>query len=346
MNYVTIKDVAKAAGISPSSVSRFFHSPELLTEDMRQKIEKVVEELNYKPNAIASNLRGGRTNIIALIMPSLMNLYYIDIYAAIRNAILPLGYSVNLYTTDFKPDLLREHLVHAAQCNYDGVIVCFLDDYDARDVLHEAQNLIPIVLLTSDPDNTHFDNVYVDAFDGIMQVTQHIVETGKTRIAFISGSEKSIFTKEKLNGYRAALEKAKLDFNEEYVFYGEHNHHYTGYMAMRHFFAMPVPPDAIVCATDDVAIGCLKYLLERGVEIPKEVALSGFNGISMLSTYSPSITTVAQAIQTEAKSAVELLLDRIANPRNHKKRIGYKVSLVVGKTTVADAPESYMTVLL
>jgi len=346
VSHIKINDVAKAAGVSPASVSRYFNSPELLREVTRRKIEEAINEVDYRPNMLASNLRGHKTNTIGLIMPSLMNLYYIDLYSTIRNAILPKGYMVNLYTTEFDPNMLKEHLRHVSQCRYDGVIVCFLDGPDTNEVLADAQKILPMVLITSDPENNRFDNVYVDAFDGIFQVTTHIIETGKKKLAFASGAMNSVFTKEKFNAYRTALEKAGLDFNPDHVFYGEHNHHYTGYMAMRKFLSIADTPDAVVCATDDIAIGCMKFLLERGIKIPDDMAVSGFNGISMLSTYSPSITTVAQAIQAEADSAVSMLLDRIAHPGHRKRRVVYKVTLVKGKSTTPDAPEGYMTVIV
>ena len=338
---MTIKEVAKIAGVSAASVSRFFHSPELLKEETCEKIRQVIERLDYRPNIVASNLRSQHSRNIAVLVPSLTNLYYVDLHAALRTSILENDYTLHLYTTERSPEILKRSLRNIVQGQYDGAIMCFLDEDETMDALLQVQQSIPTVLITSNPNVEGFSNVFVDAFDAMFKLVSHMVDIGRSRIAFAYAAQDSVVSREKYRGYRMALEQFNLEAYPDYLYNGKINHFQTGHMAARQFLSLPVVPDAIVCSTDDAAIGCLKCILDKGLRLPEDIALAGFNGISILSTYTPSITTVAQPIYAEAASAVNMLLEDISRPKKRKNQTIFKGTLVVAKTTVADAPENF-----
>jgi len=334
-----IKDVAKLAGVSIASVSRYLNSPELLKKETAEAIRKAIETLDYRPSPLAASMRTRKTNTIAFVIPSLTNLYYVDMHTYMHKECKERGYILNLYTTEYDDKALVQYLNDIPTRQYDGVIISHLDEEHVTGVLNEVQEKIPLVLITADPNKTQFTHVFIDAMDGIFKATNHLIELGKKRIAFAGGGESShISSKEKYKGFKLAMERANLAIEPGYVFTGMKNHFHTGFMAARQFITQPVVPDAIVCSTDDVAMGCIKYLLMNGYRVPDDVAVIGFNGISIVDSFEPAISTVVQPMEMMVKSAIELLLETIKNKnRKRKKKAAFTSTLKIGTSTVKDA---------
>jgi LacI family repressor for deo operon, udp, cdd, tsx, nupC, and nupG len=329
-----IKEVARLAQVSAASVSRYLNTPHLLSAETKIRIEKAIEELEYVPSQIATSMRTKKTKNLALIIPSISNMYYADLYAAIRNIILNKGYMVDLYTTERDPQTLVKYLKEIPHRQFDGVIIGYLDEPELTPELEIAQEKFPLVLITSDPKREKFNNVFYDAKDGIFKATNHLIQIGRKNIAFVSGRRETIVAQEKYSGYAMAMMKAGLEIKPEYVHFGESNHFRTGFMAVREFVNLPVMPDGIVCIIDDIAIGCIKYLLTNGYKVPQDVSVIGFNGMEILETFEPSISTIQQPVQAIAESAVELLIGNIDYPRSRKRQYIYTGTLVTRNSTV------------
>lgn len=317
---VKLKDVAKQANVSVASVSRYINNPMMLRECTREKIKQVLEHMDYVPNKLAASLRTKRTQTIALIIPGLSaNLYYVDMCNAIHTSIANMGYYDNLYVTNGNNELLRLYLKELPSSRCDGVIVCHLDDDpEILALLEETQKVVPLVLLTAKPDRKQFNNVAIDVYGGVKKATEYLIGLGRKRIGFVSGPENTANI-EKLNGYKEGLMSSGMAIDDKYIVCGLSNNFYCGYYAMQKYMELMELPDGIVCATDDIAIGCLKQCQNFEIKIPDDIALIGFNGIELLNTYSPSISSICQPMQAVANALVSLLMDNIKYGNENKQ---------------------------
>lgn len=336
---VRIKDVAELAGVSVSSVSRFLNAPETLKEETRKKVEQAVTSLQYFPSLIARSLRTKATQTIAFIIPSLDNLYYVDVFGALRQEASKKGYTVNLVTTGHDHDTLRRYLNDLSAQSVDGAVIGFLDDDEVIGDMRIAQKRLPIVLLTSTSGREEFNSIFVDAMEGEMRATQHLIDCGCRRIAFVGGIMNGP-TIEKKKGFEAAMRRNNLPIDPELYFF-KHNHFITGFWAVREFVTRGKEPDGIVCATDDIAMGCVKHLIRSGYKVPEDVKVIGFNGISLVDIYEPSISSLRHPIHRTAEEAVELLHERILYPNGKTRQVSLYTSLVVNTSTDPEAPARF-----
>ena len=202
---MTIRDIAQEAQVSVSSVSRYLHSPGMLRPEMQKRIREVIELHNYRPSHLAVSMRTRQTRNIALIIPSLTNLYYLDLYGMIRSVILKRGYRVGLYTTEKDSEALKKCLDQLPQQHYDGVIIAFLDEADSQRMLLRTQKKIPMVLITSDPAQEQINNIFLDARNAMYTATAHLISLGRHKLSFVGGSPDSVIAAEKYKGFLDAL---------------------------------------------------------------------------------------------------------------------------------------------
>ncbi len=332
----TIKDVAKAANVSVASVSRYLNAPDMVKAETRQRIAEAIKRLDYSPSALAVSMRTRQTQNIALIIQSITNMYYIDLYGALLEAVDRYGYSLSLFTTERSESALRKTIDNVTRNNYAGVILGFLDEPGVQRDLERLAQTLPLVLITCDPSQATIDNIFLDARDGISVATAHLLSIGKKRIAYIGAAPNSVISTEKYIGYASTLEKAGHVPDPKLVFHGLRQHFSTGMEGTAGFLALPRRPDGIVCATDDIGIGSIKQLLVGKVGIPDEIAVAGFNGISVLHSYEPELTTVVQPVQMMADTAMHMLMDRVKGvPPRAIRRLVVKGKLTVSNSSVA-----------
>ena len=336
---IRIKDVAKHAGVSVSSVSRFLNKPETLKRQTRVKVQKAVEDLEYSPNPIARSLRTKTTNTITFIIPSITNLYYVGMFSTLQQEAFAKGYAVNLIATNSDPEVLRKYLSELPMQNAAGVIIAFLDRDDVIEDVRLLQHHVPVVMITATPHRQEFDSVFINVMEGEFLATQHLVDIGCTKIAFVGGP-KSGPTIEKARGFEAAMRKNNLDIDPDLCYF-ERNHFTTGFWAVREFISKNKIPDGIVCALDDIAMGCVKYLLRSGIRVPEDVKVIGFNGIPHIHTYEPSISSLRQPVEETAREVMRLLHNRILYPFAAKQQVILETTLIVNNSTDPSAPSRF-----
>lgn len=332
-----IREVAKKAGVSTSTVSKFLNKPDELTEEYRVKVEAAIKELNYKPSPFARSLRTHKTKNIALVVPDIINPFYTEVYNIVRSAASENGYTTILYTTEDDLDILNDFLTQVSNFNVDGLILCFLDEDEIIQKFIEVQHIMPITLLSWDINVMEFNSVIVNLFDGFYRSTQHLINSGYQKIAFVGGPESSRISKEKMGGYIKAHMEANIEINPSYFFSGRYRFQ-TGYHAALKFMQLPDPPTAIVCANDVLAIGCIKYLKYNNYEIPDNVAVMGFDGIQLSYIYDPSISTNVIPINDMGCEAVKMLINKIAKPGSKNRQAIFDTTLAIRRSTKKDAP--------
>ncbi len=336
-----IKDVAKLAAVSTGTVSKYLNNPDSLKDDTRKRVEAAINTLQYKPSPLARSMRTGKTNTLAVVVPDISNPFYAEVYNAIRVSALQKGYTSILYTTEDNPDTLRAYLTESSIYRADGLILCFLDEDETLGQLLEAmEESTPIVLLGWDISNTRFNSVAADVFEGIYDATRHLVEKGYQRIAYIGGPEKDKISKEKLNGFTRAIKDAGHEIQVELV----HNDSYSlqsGYHSARKLAMLLSMPGAIVAENDILAIGCIKYFLQRKIRIPEDIAVIGFDNIPLSAMYEPSLSTISLPYGQMGSEAVKMILSRLEKPSLKNKQVILKTSLVVRTSTDKNAPVAF-----
>ena len=337
MSMAVISDVARYAGVSKSTVSKYFNNPDQLTEEYRIKVREAVEALNFKPNNIARSMRLKKTNQIAMIVPDIVNPFYSEVFSEMRIYAAQQGYSVIVYTTEDDLSELNKYLDNIENIFADGIIICFLDEDGITQHINSLHGKIPITLISWDIHSTEFNSVILSLNDSIFQISQYMTALGHKRIAFINGPSDSRISKEKLAGFTRAMDLAGIDVRDEYVKYGR-NRIKHGYHNASLLMQLKEPPTAIVAANDSIAIGCIKYLSQHKYRVPEDIAVTGHDGIQLSYIYDPSITTNVMPISDMCKTSVDMLINKIERPGSKNRQAIFTAKIVEGKSTNPNAP--------
>jgi DNA-binding LacI/PurR family transcriptional regulator len=311
----SLKDVAARAGVSVKTVSNVVNEYPFVTPDTRAKVQRALVELDYRPNLSARRLRGGRTGLIALALPELGQPYFAELAELIVQEAADHGWTVLIDQTRGDPDSerlvaegIKAHLV-------DGLIVSPLaltpDDLDRR------SDTTPLVLLGERLTDAPVDHVTIDNVAAARLATAHLIELGCRRIAAI-GSQPRIpggTAALRLKGYRQALRRAGIPTDRDLVAAAPHYHRGDGAAAMARLLDLDAPPDAVFCFNDVLALGAIRTALERGLRVPADLAVIGFDDIEDGRYHTPTLSTIAPDKQEIARLAITLLRRRINAPR-------------------------------
>lgn len=333
-----IKDVAKLAGVSTGTVSKYLNNPPRLKEKTRLKVEHAIKELEYKPSPLARSMRTGKTNTLAVIVPDIINPFFAEVYNSIRLNAIQNDYTSILYTTEDNLDLLIDYLISLSIRPVDGIILCFLDEDEKMErFVEHLQSDIPLIQLSWDINNTVFNSIVVDVFEGIYHSTKHLLDCGHKEIAYIGGPENSRISKEKYQGYLNAMNDAGIKINLDYVIHADYSLR-SGYQAARRFLMQTNAPSAIVGANDIIALGSLKYVIQKKLSVPEDIAVIGFDNISLSVMYEPSLSTVSIPIEQMGSEAIKLVLSKIRTTSSKSHQIILPTELIIRKSTDKSAP--------
>ena len=327
---VTQGDVARRAGVSPRTVSNVVNEFPLVSDELRQRVLRVIDELGYQPNLVARNLRRGRSGLIGLAVPELSAPYFselagLDIAEARRHS-----YTVVVEQTDGDPDREQQLLRQNARGHlFDGLIFSPLGL--GRDELRRHAGDTPTVLLGEHLEDGPFDHVGLDNVAAARDATAHLIGLGRRRIAAIGDQSLPVGETGQLRsaGYRAALRDGGLRYRPSLVMPASSFHRGSGAQAMTRLLDQPEVPDAVFCYNDLLAVGAMQAVLQRGLRIPDDVAVVGFDDIEEARYAFPALTTVAPDKGALARCAVAQLFARLqdqdAPPASHQ--VGYALTV-------------------
>lgn len=304
----TIRDVAKHAGVSISTVSRFLNQSGYVETETGRRIMQAVRQINYVPSVAASSLKSHKSRIILLVVPDICNPFYSTMAQTVQRLVGLKDYAMVLYNTNEQVDeeLAAIHLAH--QLYASGILFATVDAcMSVTQALKDSG--IPVVGLnayTSSP----FDAVHVSRVGGTYLTTRHLIELEHRRIAFAGGLPGSMIGQNRRNGYEAAMREAGLRLEEDDIFEMGFSQE-CGYKAGCYFSALAQMPTAICCANDLLALGVMDALSERGLSIPGDVSVTGMDDILYARTASPRLTTATNDSAAFACEGVRLLFDRI-----------------------------------
>ena len=336
---VTIKDIAKALGLSTSTVSRALRDSYEISPETKKLVLECAEKLNYRPNPIALSLKERRSRSIGVVVCEIANSFFSQVINGIESVAYDRGYNVIISQSRESYEREVMDLQYLASRSVDGLLISVsteTNDIAHLRALHEKG--LPIVFFDriSDSINTH--SVIVDNFRGAYEATEHLIHNGYKRIAAIANSEFLSITIERLAGYREALAANNILYDPSLV-----QHCFYGGMifseieeAVNNLFTNKEKPDAIFTTSDKLSTGCLKTLKRRGLQIPEDIALAGFSNSDVVELMEPSLTVVRQPALEMGQAATELLLQLIESKRPIKqfeKRV-MTPELVIGKSSL------------
>jgi LacI family transcriptional regulator len=306
-----IEEIARQAGVSRSTVSRVINNDPNVKDSTRQRVLEVVSSNNYVPNRAARKLAGGRTSVIGLVIPirvsSLFGEPFFPILVqSVTHHSNQLNHSVMLWLGE--PEHERRSITQILSNDLlDGVIVSSLQDRDPIvAALHQSQ--IPFVLIGRYPGTLPVNYVDIDNEEGTRRAINYLIETGRKRIATITGVEGTLVQRQRLEAYRAALGEAGIAVDENLIAAGGFVEE-GGYTAMQKI--APYKPDAVFATNDAMAAGAIRYLHEQGMRVPQDVAIVGFDDAPFAANHKPALTTIAQPIAELGRHAVDMLMQLI-----------------------------------
>jgi DNA-binding LacI/PurR family transcriptional regulator len=313
-----IFDVARLAGVSKSTVSRVMNNCDNIKPSTREKVESAMKELNYTPSYFAQSIRTGKAKMLAFLIPETTNLYYNELFNVIESAALRQGYLVTLCNAGQDKEHVLSYVQMLRQRNIDGMIYCMYHSSFPISELIDISHEIPMVFM--DYPNSQRDDISCVSADGlhdIARITRMFQEEGRKRVAFV-GLEDIVSTNYRYLGYSASLIACGYNFSSDLV-YQEYlssyagEHFAIGYRAAQKLMSYPEKPDAIICATDMLAIGVNRYLLESGYHIPQDVAVTGYDNIAISAVVFPALSTMAQPVKQMGELAADILFKKIEN---------------------------------
>lgn len=304
----TIRDVAALAGVSYTTVSHVVNDSRPVRADKRERVLAAVAELKFVPSAVARSLKVRATGTIGMLVPSNTNPYFAEIAQGIEGFFRRHGYCVFLCNSDNDIATQREWLRVLHEKRVDGLIVASVgDEACAADALAHAD--VPIVVIDRPIAGIRADSVQVDHQGGAAMATRHLIDLGHRRIACIAGPDSTAVSASRVNGFRMAMAEHALAVPPEAVAVGDFSSP-GGYAAADKLFR-EYAPTAIVAGNDVMAIGALRAAAERGLKVPEDCSIIGFDDIEMSRYIYPALSTVGQAIVRLGETAATSLLDRI-----------------------------------
>ena len=336
---VTIKDIAKALGISTSTVSRALRDSYEISPETKQLVLECAEKLNYSPNPIALSLKERRTRSIGVVVCEIANNFFSQVINGIESIAYDKGYNIIISQSNESYEREIMDLHYLASRSVDGLIISLsVETNDISHLLGLHQKGLPIVMFDRVSDEIKTHSVVVDNFKGAYEATEHLIRNGYKRIAAIANSEFLSITMERLAGYKEALQANGMKYNSAYV-----KHCFYGGMvfseiedAVNKLYTLKQRPDAIVATSDKLTTGCMKTLLRRRIRVPDDIALVGFSNSDIAELLNPSLTVVRQPAMEMGKAATELLLQLIESKRpvtNFEKRV-FTPELIQGMSSL------------
>jgi LacI family transcriptional regulator len=324
----TIKDVARASGVSYATVSRVLSGYEFVKESTRSRVMDAVEKLGYVANLPARSLAGGHSRIIGLLVPNLDISYVGTITRGIDQELERANYDLILYTSHRHPNNESIYVSAIANGLTEGLLlVAPLVPTTYLDALRK-QNF-PYVLIDQADPTENSSIVESTNWQGAYEATLYLIQLGHTRIAFIRGALAIRSAVDRLQGYKAALAESSIPFREELIIDGDFQQQ-TGYEVTKSLLQSVAPPPTAIFASNDLsALGAMDAARECGLRIPDDISIIGFDDIPQVSLVYPKLTTVRQPLEQMGRVAVKMLLEQIENHSRPPQHITLATQLVI-----------------
>ena len=326
-----IQDVAKKAGVSVATVSRVLNKSGSVAQGTRDAVLEAIKQLDYRPNLLGRNLRRTETRLVLALLPTIANPFYSRIVKGIEDIAHKNGYNVMLCNTD--SDVGREHVYLEMLKNRlaDGVI--FMAPEIDSEELTAIGGDFPVVQCCEYKEGAQVSLTSIDNHLAAKKATKHLIALGHTKIGMISCRNNFLSTIRREQGYKTTLEETGISFDNQYFVCGDYSFK-SGYRAAISLLALGERPTAIFAISDIMAIGVLRAAREKGLKVPEDLAVIGFDNISFASMCNPMLTTVSQPKYDLGCTAMDLLLRKIHGELKEPAEIVLENELIIRESTV------------
>jgi len=342
MKRVTIKDIARAAGVNHTTVSRVINNDPSISEITKKKVLKIIKKMNYYPNTAARTLVKGKTNTIAFAAPYLTSQAELDIITGIGDRLRETGstYEMTFYTgreaTGYR-DMIIRNILYGRKA--DGLIVTSFH-LKPSIVSEFRKSKFPLVIIEDYVKGAH--SIMTDSYRGGFMATEHLIEKGRKKIAYIAGGKLQPYSLltlknydgERYRGYRDAMSRHKIKSTEKLIIRIDMSSPVHGAEAFRELMEKAPDTDAIFCAAGDmVAVGILKQARKMGIKIPSDIAIVGYDNNIISDLVNPSLTTVTNHHIQMGSAAFDIVMSEIKHGTGKPRTIKYEPELVVRNST-------------
>lgn len=306
---VTIKEVAKKAGVSPSTVSRVLNGSSIVADATREKVMAAVKTLNYHPNFLAQGLKDGKTKTIGLIIPNIRNPIYPVVARGVEDVARKYGYTVILCNTDEDTEIEKESIQKLRKRWIDGFVIAPA----AKETEHLAElqkEKFPMVIIIRKLD-IEVNTVIIDNFQAAYDAVSFLIKTGHKRIAIVKGNQQLALYRDRFRGYKHALADAHIPIEDELIT-GDNSDSIQwsldGYNAINSLLNRNIQFDAVLATTDLRAIGAIRAIKDHNLRVPEDISVIGFDNLEFSSLIDPPLSTVSQPFYDIGARAASKLL--------------------------------------
>jgi LacI family transcriptional regulator len=327
---LTLEEIARLSGVSRSTVSRVINQQPNVSDEVRKRVEAVIEETGYQPNLAAQTLVSKRSWMIGLVLPRSVSTFFTDPYfprltQGIAQSCNQYDYTLGLFLVSTKEDEEKILPRVSRKGMLDGVLI---QSGQIGDQLIErlTNSNLPVVVVGSPLHSKDISYIDVDNISGAYNAVSHLIRLGYQRISTITGLLGSAAADDRLDGYKKALIERGRNLDQSLIVEGDFTEA-GGYYAMQQL--LPAKPDAVFAASDVMAIGAMRAVREAGLKIPEELAFVGFDDVAVATYANPKLTTIRQPIVRFGINAVEILIDLIENGVEPPRRIIMDTQLII-----------------
>ena len=329
----TIKDVAKMAGVSTTTVSHVINKTRFVAKETEEAVMQAIKSLKYSPSAVARSLKVNTTKSIGMIVTTSESPYFAEIIHAVEDHCYRQGYSLFLCNTQNDPEKIKNHVEMLTKKRVDGLLVMCSEYTQHSLVVLSGFSSVPMVVMDWGP-NADTDIIEDNSFNGGYIATKHLIDCGHKAIGLIAGELDKTTARTRYEGFVKAMNEANLPIHENWIMEGFFEPE-DGYECMNKILVQDNLPTAVFCCNDVMALGAISAITEKGLRVPDDISIIGYDNIHSSRFYAPPLTTIHQSKSRLGAQAVNLLFERIANKDNdshEKHRIAIHPELVLRKS--------------
>lgn len=320
-----IREVAAIAGVSIATVSRALQQPDKVRPETRKKVFDAVKQANFVPNAQAASFRRQSNKTVILLVRDIGNPFYLEIYKGVEEAASEAGYKVLMGDARNDENRVANHIDMVRQKHADGLIL--MTGQFPSDLVDQSEALPPIVIASETVAGVALPTVKVDNRAASRDAVRYLIDAGHRNIAHLAGPVPESLAQERFDGYRDALEQAGIAYSEGLVVTGDYSIE-AGRQAIAGLLENGISFTAIFASSDQMAIGAISELRGRGLSVPADISVIGFDDIIFANAFEPPLTTVRQPRQEMGRKAMALMVDRL-NGKRTTETIVLETELVV-----------------
>jgi DNA-binding LacI/PurR family transcriptional regulator len=334
---ITIKDIAKQAGVSHSTVSRALRNNPMISDQTTERIRQIAREMGYFPSAAARSLKTNRSQVLGVVLSSIDDPFFSEILQGIEDGIQGSGYSLFIASAYHNPIREKEIVQTMVEHRTDGVIICSTS-FSEKQGGHFLEYGVPIVVINNQAAEDFRYSIYHDDADGARQLTHHLIELGHQRIAYLGNILSGRTNEDRLMGFRRAMSAANLEIPPGYILEACGGNPEDTKPALNQLLSVVDRPTALLCYNDMLAIGILRGLQEHQLQVPQDISVTGFDNIKLSAYTNPPITTFDQPKHFIGEEAARLLMGLLESSSPDKQNVKILKGRLLIRNSTAPPP--------